>query len=89
MNGYESFEDINFKLIEDLKKDPTEVINIRLLRKEDLIGLHHSFGQWIRNNYKLWAPDNPLTEGYQTDPSKHPDEVSQKLIEEIWSHFNE
>ena len=89
MDEYESFEDIKFKLIEDLKKDATEVINIRLLRKEDLIGLHHSFGQWIRNNYKLWSPDNPLTSGYETNPDKHPDVISQKLIEEIWSHFNE
>lgn len=58
MEEFKSFEDIKFELIEDLKKDSDEILNIKMLRKEDLINLHHSFGQWIRNNYKLWSPDN-------------------------------
>lgn len=86
---YKSFEDIKFEVIEDLKKDPDEVFNIKMIRKENLISLHHNVGQWIRNKYKLWAPDNPLTEGYNIDSSKHPDDISFKIIEEVWEYFNE
>ena len=54
-----------------------------------MINLHHSFGQWIRNNYGLWSEDNPLTIGYGNDETKHPDYISQKLIEDVWSHLVE
>lgn len=87
--SYKSYEDIKFDIIEDIKKDPEEVLNLKAVKKEDLIGLHHTAGQWIRNNYKLWSPENPLTQGYETDESKHPDEVSFKLLTEVWEYFNE
>ena len=34
---YKSFEDIKFEVIEDLKKDPDEVFNIKMIHKENLI----------------------------------------------------
>ena len=85
---YLSYEDIKFKIIEDVEKDSEEVASLKSILEKDLIGLHHSFGTWIRNNFKLWAADNPLTEGYMQNPDKHPDEVSFNLIKDVWHYFN-
>ena len=74
---YKSFEDIKFEVIEDLKKDPDKVFNIKMICKENLIGLHHNVGQWIRNKYKLWAPDNPLV-----------DKIIHNLINSIFESFH-
>lgn len=53
-----------------------------------LILLHHTFGQFIRNKYHLWHPDNPLTKGCEsgTDP-RHPDNLSQDIIVDVWERL--
>lgn len=86
--SFKTFEEIKAEIVADVSKDLEEKQAICSYKKEELINLHHSLGQWIRNTYKLWHEENPLTQGYQTDSTKHPDEISQKLIEEVWSHFN-
>lgn len=81
-------EDIKFELIGFVEKSPAEVTNIVMMRKTQLIGLHHTFGAYIRNTYNLWHKDNPLTQNYEQYPLKHPDEVSYNLIVAVWEHFN-
>lgn len=84
-----TYDEIFKSLVEDISKDNEEKQIFLSYRKEDLIHLHHSMGQWIRNIYKLWHEDNPLTVGYINDETKHPDEISQKLIEDVWSYLVE
>lgn len=84
-----TYDEIKNSIILDLSKDEEEILLFKSYSKENLINLHHSFGQWIRNNYGLWFEDNPLTIGYGNDETKHPDYISQKLIEDVWSHLVE
>jgi hypothetical protein len=51
--------------------------------KSDLIMMHHSYGQWIRNTYGLWHKNNPFV--IPGDPGDgHPDGLSMLVIEEIY-----
>lgn len=55
--------------------------------QDDLIGLHHGYGMWIRNNYALWHPKNPyVIPGDLGDC--HPDGLSQRAIEEMHRMLN-
>lgn len=50
-----------------------------------LIGYHHSLGQHIRNKYKLWSRKwEPFLIDNVDYSSNHPDNVSMRIIEELW-----
>lgn len=53
-------------------------------RREDLISLHWGAGQWIRNYYKLWHPENPHTRGYRDSP----DTMSGRIIKRVWDELH-
>lgn len=55
---------------------------------EDLIRFHHGLGTRIRNYYRLWDKENPITNSDGFDPTLHPDEISQRVIEETWRRLN-
>lgn len=92
---FKTFEEIIedmmlFQLEEEIKRQ------LRSLKEDDLIRLHHSVGQVIRNEYNLWDKDNPLTmlnyepmlseEGIDYNP-KHPDSVSMDIIKTVWKRL--
>jgi len=54
---------------------------------DDLIWYHHGLGRWIRNNWGLWQ-GGPLLDHMKSLGFKHPDDMSQTLIEEWWSRMN-
>lgn len=54
---------------------------IKAIVFSDLIQLHHSFGQWIRNTYGLWHPNNPMTDN---NGNGHPDDISFAIIEDFY-----
>lgn len=83
-----TFEEIVAAMIKQLPAH--EAAFLKTKKKEDLIIFHHTVGQDIRNNYKLWYPENPLTSGYAEDgdEKRHPDTVSMDIIEAIWIHCN-
>ena len=67
----------------------------RKVGEEDLIHLHHTFGQTIRFEYQLWSDENPYTmlnyvpekvDGIDVNP-KHPDNFSQQVIKTIWKRM--
>lgn len=67
----------------------------RKVGEDDLIHLHHTFGQHIRFEYRLWDDDNPYTKlnyvpemvsGVDINP-KHPDNFSQAIIRAIWKRM--
>ena len=50
------------------------------LKKDELIHLHHTTGQDIRNAFGLWLEDNPHVTG-------HPDDTSMEVMELIWKQL--
>lgn len=50
------------------------------LKKDELIHLHHTTGQDIRNAFGLWLEDNPNVPG-------HPDDTSMEIMELIWERL--
>jgi hypothetical protein len=63
--------------------------------KEEMIQFHSHLGMIIRNTYGLWEPENPYTNinsepneaGFIDDP-RHPDAVSQWILERMWERIN-
>lgn len=79
---YLSEDEIVNELVYGLSKQ--EVDLLLEIPFDDLIGLHHSVGRQIRNQYKLWDCRNPYVETeHETSPS-HPDQMSQRIIEKVW-----
>jgi hypothetical protein len=72
--------------------------SIRVLKsiknKDALIQFHHTVGRHIRNKFRLWDRDNPLTLGSDAArkmsdeelavADEHPDQTSQRIIERVW-----
>lgn len=56
-----------------------DLINFQKIECCDLIGMHHTLGQYIRNKYQLWAN--------QID-SRHPDDRSIHIICLFWQYLN-
>lgn len=56
--------------------------------EHELIQFHHTAGRHIRNKYKLWFNDNPLTNWEKEDDERHPDNVSQRIIKKVWKRVN-
>lgn len=65
--------------------DSEDVEYLRSLKKDDLITLHRTLGQSIRNNEKLWCYKwTPELDDQCVDHSPyHPDAVSMTVIEKI------
>lgn len=82
----------NREIVDDLKSNMKrkDLIYIKNLDKDDLITLHHSLGQDIRNTYKLWSRNwipskHEVVNGILIDVSPdHPDQLSMTIIEELW-----
>jgi hypothetical protein len=55
---------------------------------EDEVGhLHHSLGQWIRNNWGLWS-GGPLQDHMVSLGFIHADDMSSSLLREYWARMN-
>jgi hypothetical protein len=69
-----------------LKLLPPDTINqIMANKKEDLIILNYSVGLYLRNNIHLWHTVVKDDQGILI----HPDDVTLKIIEEIWTLNNQ
>lgn len=88
--GIEEVVDVEF-ILNDLPKKmkPEDIEWVKTMPKEDLISLHHSLGQFIRNTYGFWQYkwEPKLIDGvdYAED---HPDSLSQRLIEKFHARLN-
>lgn len=52
---------------------------------KNLIMYHHGFGTYIRNKYKLWANEwEPHVVNDVDISPDHPDQVSMRIIEQVW-----
>lgn len=71
-----------------------EKLDVMLMPKKDLILLHRSLGQAIRNEFELWSDDHPVTKMWKGDGPLledgcdvhpcHPDQFSFSCIEALW-----
>lgn len=61
--------------------------NLKKFRREDLISLHRSVGQIIRNYYRLWEKDNPYVDTINPTSENHPDELSMRVIGKAWARL--
>ena len=74
------------EIVADLeaKLDDASRAALKNIKFSNLIGLHFTAGRAIRNEYKLWDPLNPYIDASDVEGDRHPDQVSQKVIEELW-----
>lgn len=61
---------------------------IRMTSSDNLISLHLSLGQEIRNRYGLWRGNEKLIETACGKPC-HPDDASMKIIEAAWNQLRQ
>ena len=94
-----TFDQILNELYSEL--DQSELDELRSVSTPGgMISYHSTVGMHIRNMYKLWEPENPLTRQWFLDNESgaieayiivgvdyhpcHPDNVSQRLLEALW-----
>jgi hypothetical protein len=68
-----------------MKLDDEEIETLITTKLDELLQFHNSVGRRIRNEYFLWHDDNPYTDNIDPDSDTHPDQMSQRIIESIWS----
>jgi len=61
-----------------------EKLIVRNTKKEDLIKLHLTWGNKIRNRLGLWNGNNALFKDAQTD---HPDSVTSIIMNAVWDEL--
>lgn len=72
---------------------------LQQIEQNKLASLHFSWGMYIRNEYSLWDPQNPITKKWSSgqeviidqdvDVSPlHPDQVSYSIMEDVWRIVN-
>ena len=58
----------------------------------ELIKYHHTLGQWMRNEWGLWATEdpNPLAHYFLTYKRiNHADDMSHEILRYCWRRFRE
>jgi hypothetical protein len=60
---------------------------IRGTKEKDLIQFHSNIGRQIRNTFNLWQGNPELLKDMGLPEDKHPDDVSQKIIEALWKRL--
>lgn len=77
------------------KLDADEIAFLKEYPRDQLLSVHNWYGRYLRNEYSLWAEDNPLTmldyvsemkEGVDCCP-RHPDQMSMTILERIWERI--
>lgn len=93
LNKEQIIDDVVSKMTEEDKQE------LATLQYEDMIKFHHGVGTFIRNEYKLWERNNPLTALWVIDNESgnekfiidgvdhhpcHPDAVSMDILYGIY-----
>lgn len=99
MIKYSSIEEIAKLELSSLSKEDITYIKETSPTKEDMIQFHSSAGRHIRNTYKLWDKNNPLTKSWYEDREAgvgnyiedntdnhpcHPESISMKVLYRVW-----
>lgn len=77
---------------------------LKTIERDHMGRFHHGVGTHIRNEYKLWDENNPLTRPWFVDRAAgvteymddgidchpcHPDAVSMEILYKLWDRANE
>ncbi|WP_407305803.1 hypothetical protein [Acinetobacter sp.] len=80
--------------------DEEDILALKTTAASELPRFHLNWGMWIRNTYKLWAPDHPLTVKWHQFPDQrnivdgidmsanHPDAISMRVMEGVHKKAN-
>ena len=85
MNIPANIEEAMKSLMETLSIE--DQVSLTRMTEDETYGLHHSLGQWIRNNWGLWA-GGPLKVHMESLGFIHPDDMSGSIIREFWVRMN-
>lgn len=103
MTKFLTFDEIVADVLRQL--DDGSICTLRNMPRDSMVVFHHGQGRYIRNEYKLWNPDNPLTKQWHKDREndgkvginasgvdchpQHPDAVSTEVLFAVWDKVNE
>lgn len=65
-----------------------DINTIKNESEEGTIKFHMSLGLWIRNNWKLWNQNTPLSKYFNDLEIFHPDDMSGIIITSYWRYLN-
>lgn len=85
MNKPRTLEECMTELKEMLSKE--DIAEFVKMSKDDVGRLHHSFGQWIRNNWDLWK-GGELLEHMKSLGFIHQDDMSHSILTEFWNRLH-
>jgi len=86
MTKDEIIEDVHRMIMKEWSDEDKNSFFVNPYKDHDsLYLLHHGFGTWIRNHYKLWELkwEPELRDGVDYSPN-HPDAISMTIIKEVW-----
>lgn len=83
------------ELVEDIGAEPAAYAAWKAAPRDQIIFLHHTVGQAVRNRFGLWDPDNPHVvldpepnaEGIIDHPN-FPDQASHRIMLAVWDRIN-
>jgi len=83
------------ELVEDICAEPQARSAWKICPRDQIIYLHHTVGQAIRNRFGLWDPDNPHVvldpepngEGVVDHPN-FPDQASHRIMLAVWDRLH-
>jgi hypothetical protein len=67
---------------------PEEQVNFTRMSEDEVGGLHHSFGMWLRNNWGLWDENSAMCQHMKSLGFMHADDMSGSLMREFWARMN-
>ena len=84
-------------------KGKSQIAELKSVPRKDMVKYYRTAGMYIRNEYKLWDIDNPLTQEWRNDRilgndrymedgvdchPYHPDAISMRILYAIWDKVN-
>ena len=75
------------EVVEDILEtlDPDDKANLKDTPEDELILLHHGWGTYLRNYYRMWHNEKLL----QDIGKDHADDASAVIIREVWTRLQD
>ncbi len=65
-----------------------EKITLKELEEDQVAIFHHTWGQFLRNNWSMWVKDTPLTRNFKSMGITHADDMTGILLTCAWRQLN-
>jgi hypothetical protein len=83
---YKTKQEIVDELVGELRHIDAANLKVFYPEEDDLFRLHHTYGQHIRNDFKLWEAGNPLTQQWFKDCAFAEEGQHQYMIDGVDHH---